>query len=169
MSLPFYPPRSFCFALAFEDSAVDASFQEISGLKMEWTTEEVAEGGVNQFVHRLPQRTKYGNLVMKRGLVRGKSPLAEWLAASFAGNFAATFVDPRTIVVMLLDMWRRPIVAWTLFGAYPVSWDHSSLNSTENGLMIETIELSCNWFSRKTYVHSEGIETDLAEEMQLAS
>jgi phage tail-like protein len=160
VSLPFYPPRSFCFALAFEDSDIDASFQEISGLKTELTTEEVEEGGVNRFVHRLPLRTKYSNLIMKRGVVRTKSPLADWLDIGFAGNFAATLVDPRTIVVMLLDMWRRPIVAWTLFGAYPVSWDHSALNSTGNDLLIETIELSCNWVKRKAYTYDT--DNDLA-------
>jgi phage tail-like protein len=166
VSLPFYPPRSFCFALAFEDSDVDASFQEINGLKTELTTEEVAEGGVNRYVHRLPVRTKYSNLIMKRGVVRTKSPLAEWLDTGFAGNFAATLVDPRTIVVMLLDMWRRPIVAWTLFGAYPVSWDHSSLNSTGNDLLIETIEISCNWVKRKTYAYNNE-EMGLTDKMGL--
>jgi phage tail-like protein len=148
--------------LAFEESDVDASFQEISGLKTEWTTEEVAEGGVNRFVHRLPLRTKFGNLILKRGVLRGKSPLADWLNSSFAGDFAATLVDPRTIVVMLLDMWRRPIVAWTLFAAWPVSWDHSAMNSTGNDLMIETIELSCAWFKRKTYTYGVT-DNDLAE------
>lgn len=170
MSLPFYPPRSFCFALAFEDSEIDASFQEISGLKTELTTEEVAEGGVNRFVHRLPLRTKYSNLIMKRGVVRTRSPLADWLDTGFAGNFAASLVDPRTLVVMLLDMWRRPIVAWTLFGAYPLSWDHSSLNSTGNDLLIETIELSCNWVKRRTYTYDS--DNDLAtarKEVSLAS
>ena len=148
--------------MAFESSDIDASFQEISGLKTEWTTEEVAEGGVNRFVHRLPLRTKHSNLIMKRGLVRTKSPLADWLETSFAGNFAATFVDSRTIVVMLLDMWRRPIVSWTLFAAWPVSWDHSAMNSTGNDLMIETIELSCAWFKRKTYTYG-AMDNDLAE------
>ena len=174
MSLPFYPPRSFCFALAFEDSDVDASFQEISGLKTEMTTQDVEEGGVNQYVHRLPLRAKYGNLILKRGLVRRQSPLADWLGAGFAGNYAASLVDPRTIVVMLLDMWRRPVVAWTLFGAYPVSWDHSAMNATDNGLMIETIEISCNWFKRKTYQYQNeeaGLVQDsgLIKETSLAS
>ena len=168
MSLPFYPPRSFCFALAFEDSDVDASFQEISGLKTEWTTEEVAEGGVNQFVHRLPVRTKFSNLVMKRGLVRRKSPMADWLNLCFAGNFAAAQVDPKTVIVMLLDMWRRPIVSWSLFDAYPVSWDYSTLNATENGLLIETIEISCNWFKRRTYLYDDE-QAGSGKEMSLAS
>ena len=107
---------------------------------------------------------------MKRGVVRTRSPLADWLDTGFAGNFAASLVDPRTLVVMLLDMWRRPIVAWTLFGAYPLSWDHSSLNSTGNDLLIETIELSCNWVKRRTYTYDS--DNDLAtarKEVSLAS
>jgi phage tail-like protein len=155
VTLPFYPPRAFCFAFSFDGSSQDASFQEISGLKTEWTTEEVREGGENGYVHQLPVRTKYENLVLKRGVVRRESPLAQWLAASFAGNFAVQKVQVKTAIVMLLDARSRPLVQWTLAGAYPVSWAHSALNATESALLIETIELSCRQCQRKTYAYSD--------------
>jgi phage tail-like protein len=166
VSLPFapisslYPPRAFCFTFSFDGSSVDASFQEISGLKTEWTTQEVAEGGQNSYVHRLPLRTKFSNLVLKRGVVRHASPLAAWLTTSFSANFAVQKVQPKTAIVMLLDVASRPLVQWTLSDAYPVAWDHSALNATESNLLIETIELSCSRFDRKSYVYSD--ETNAA-------
>jgi phage tail-like protein len=155
VTLSFYPPRAFCFSFSLDGSSMDASFQEISGLKSEWTTEDVQEGGENGYVHRLPLRTKFGNLILKRGVVRRASPLANWLTASFAGNFLVHKVQVKTAIVMLLDAQSRPLVKWTLAGAYPVSWDHSILNASESALLIETIELSCRQFQRDTYAYSD--------------
>ena len=155
MSVPFYPPPAFCFDLSFDGSRVDASFQEISGLKVEWTTEDVEEGGQNRFVHKLPLRTRHSNLVLKRGVVRRTSALADWLKTAFQANFAAAPAQPKTVVVKLLDGKKRPIVKWTLTGAYPVSWDHSALNANESSILIETVELSCRFFERQTYTYGE--------------
>ena len=154
MSVPFYPPPSFCFEVSFGRSRVDASFQEISGLKVEWTFEEVEEGGQNRFVHRLPKRTQHSNLVLKRGVVRRKSALADWLQTAFRGDFAADPVQAQDVMVKLLDGKRQPIVQWTLTGAWPVSWDHSPLKSTESDILVETVELSCRFFERKTFTYA---------------
>ena len=155
MAVNFYPPPAFCFEVSFDRSGVDASFQEISGLKVEWTTEEVPEGGQNRFVHRLPLRTQHSNLVLKRGVARRQSKLADWLKTAFQANFVAQPAQTKTIVVKLLDGQERPIVKWTLHGAYPVSWDHSPLNSTESSLLIETMEVSCRFFERETFTYGE--------------
>jgi len=160
VSFPFYPPRAFCFTFALEASTADGSFQEISGLKVNWTWDEVKEGGQNGFTHRLPLRTEYSNLVLKRGVVRRASPLATWLSACFEGNFAVQKVEAKTAIVMLLDGAGRPQVQWTLEGAYPLSWDHSSLNATESNLLIETIELTCRGLRRQTHVYPD--ETNAA-------
>lgn len=158
MFSPFLPPRSFYFTFGLEGcDSTDASFQEISGLKAEWTTEEVTEGGQNSFVYRLPTRTKFSNLTLKRGVVRHGSNLAAWLSRSFSADFVSNRVEPKTAVVMLLDTFSRPHVAWTVVGAYPVSWDHSEMKSTDSGLMVETIELSCYRFFRRTFAYPDEV------------
>ena len=101
MSVPFYPPPSFCFALSFDRSGIDASFHEISGLKVNWTYDEVEEGGQNRFVHKLPKRTEHSNLILKRGVLTSPSPLAEWLKTAFAGAFYAERAQPKTLTVQL--------------------------------------------------------------------
>ena len=43
-------------------------FTEVSGLQVEVGVETVAEGGQNGFVHKLPSRMTWPNLVLRRGL-----------------------------------------------------------------------------------------------------
>jgi phage tail-like protein len=144
----FDPPASFHFAVSLSGNWLESSFQEVSGLKAEWTTEDVREGGQNRFVHRLPLRTRYSNVVLKRGVVLTPSPLAEWLKKSFRANFSSARVETKSVIILLLNSKRIPVLKWWLAGAYPVSWDHSPLASMENNLLIETIELSYAFFER---------------------
>jgi len=53
------------------------NFNRVSGLSVNLEPEEIAEGGENRFKHKLPIRTKYANLVLKRGLLID-SGVIEW-------------------------------------------------------------------------------------------
>ena len=85
-----YPPVGFHFSVALDAgilldslfSGPDASFQEVSGMRVQFGSEDVAEGGVNQFVHRLPKPPTYSNLTLKRGVVVLPSPLAFWVSGT---------------------------------------------------------------------------------------
>src|SRR4051812_9918058 len=76
----YYPPVSFYFAVKFSgiSNVEDTAFSEVSGLDAERPVVEVKEGGENRYSHRLPDRAKYGNLVLKRGLLVWSSGLADW-------------------------------------------------------------------------------------------
>ena len=63
----YVPPPVFAFRVDIDGAESDTSFQEVSGLEVQFETEDVVEGGQNRFVHRLPTRTKYSNLLLKRG------------------------------------------------------------------------------------------------------
>jgi len=142
------PPAAFHFSVSLGADRAESSFQEVSGLKAEWTTEEVKEGGQNRFVHRLPLRTRYSNVLLKRGVVLRTSALATWLTRSFRADFSSSPVKTTNLVVLLLNAQQQPILKWWLAGAYPVSWDHSTLSSMESNLLVETIELSYAFFER---------------------
>ena len=76
----YYPPVGFHFKVEFQDienRTNDHQFQSVSGLSVDLETEEIAEGGENRFKHKIPVRTKYPNLVLKRGLLID-SGLIEW-------------------------------------------------------------------------------------------
>ncbi|CAN5330689.1 hypothetical protein BH23BAC1_BH23BAC1_17710 [soil metagenome] len=75
----YYPPVGFHFLVKFEDFSeeTDTYFQEVNGLSVTINTEEFAEGGENQFVHKLPKGTSYDNLVLKRGIIKN-SKILNW-------------------------------------------------------------------------------------------
>ncbi len=163
-----YPPPSFYFQVQFGDVSdpdekpqppklaaddpnadVDMRFQEVSGLSHEIGTEDVPEGGENQFTYRLPTKGKYTNLVLKRG-VMVNSGLVKWI-----NNALDLFkFKPVDITVNLLNEKGTPLVKWNFVKAYPVKWATSDLKAQENAILVETLELAYQSFS-KSYVKQQ--------------
>ena len=150
----YYPPAGFYFSVAVAGGAVDARFQEVSGISTEFTVQETADGGENRFVHKLPGRTHHGPLVLKRGVIPEGSELGAWIAATVGSSLTSQII-PRHIVVTLLDGSGEPLVMWGFSGAYPTRWQISDLNSMENRLLAETLEFSYQFYV-KTTVGSGG-------------
>ncbi len=143
----YYPPVGFHFKVEFigvaDGNDSDTRFQEVSGLNMELGTEEVIEGGENRFSHKLPDRAKYGNLVLKRGMLRD-SQLISWCKDAIENfNFS-----PVEVIVMLLNENHEPLASWTFSKVWPVKWNISDFKSTDNSIVVETLELAYNYFRR---------------------
>jgi phage tail-like protein len=155
MSDVYYPPPGFHFrvtvlgvgALMAELTGVDASFQEVSGIESKWETEDVAEGGENRFVHRLPRPASYSNLVLKRGLVYRDSFFAEWVGQTIGSGLSLPIVT-QNLLVTLLNEKANPIVAWVFVNAWPVRWEVTGLDSMRNEVATESLEFSYNYFER---------------------
>lgn len=73
----YYPPLGYHFRVEFNHIKGEFQFQSVSGLNVELETEQIPEGGENRFTHKLPVRTNYPNLVLKRGLLVN-SELIKW-------------------------------------------------------------------------------------------
>lgn len=144
----YVPPPAFSFRVSIEGADGDTGFQEVSGLQVEIETEDVAEGGQNRFVHKLPTRSKYANLILKRGVVTGASAFGTWVTKAMSRGLVREG-GSKTIVIQLTDNSPKPLMVWKVFGAYPLRWDHGPLNSMSNEVLIETIELSYQFFSRQ--------------------
>jgi len=121
----------------------DVRFQEVTGLAAEVTTEELREGGLNEYAHRLPTGAKYGNLVLKRGYVHG-SEVTDWFRKAIE-DFEFT---PRDVTVTLLNEEHEPLAAWSFTRAYPVKWTISDFKAQDNALAIESLELTYASFRR---------------------
>jgi phage tail-like protein len=153
--LSSYPLPAFYFTVFMAGSLIenlgipspDASFSEVSGLEVVLETEDVHEGGVNHFVHRLPVGTVQKNIVMKRGVLGQESPLALW-AATTIGSTLAVPILTQTLVVMLLGPDHLPKLVWNIRRAWPVRWDWGTLNSTRNEVLVETLEFAHSGVSR---------------------
>jgi phage tail-like protein len=117
---------------------VDCGFQEISGFSSKLNGDKYREGGSNTSDIFLPTGVEWGNLVAKRGVVRG-SAMITWIKTSL---FTFTFV-PQPIIVTLWGDNRVPEVVWTFLNAYPVSLSTSNLDSGAKGsaeVLVDTIE-----------------------------
>lgn len=141
------PFSSFYFRVSILGAAfeVDAAFQEVSGLSVKMDTEEVTSGGENRFKYRLPSVPKYQNLLLKRGITDADSPFRDWCENTITAGLD-TVIVPKELQVVLLDENATPCLSWVVHHAYPVAWQASELNSEKNQLLIETIELSFNYF-----------------------
>ena len=137
----YYPPLGFHFKVEFTNLKGEFQFQSVSGLTVNLETEEIAEGGENRFKHKLPVKTKFPNLVLKRGLLVD-SALIKWCREAVE-DFNIT---PTDITISLLNEEHEPLMTWNVVHAYPVKWGMGDFNAEENKLVIETIELAYNYF-----------------------
>lgn len=145
----FYPPSAFYFKVVFGNRAnsPDSSFQDVSGISSEMSTEEVPEGGENRFVHKLPTAIKHPNLELKRGIAPSTSPLVVWCQSVMERGFIEK-IEPQTIRVYLLDEKAQPLRGWVFVNAFPVKWEVDGFNSTKNEVAIEKITFSYTYSKR---------------------
>ena len=150
MADPFYSPVSFYFSVSIEaDPEQNVGFQEVSGINLNMEVESISEGGENRFVHRLPGRTKYENLVLKRGVMSRDAAIAQWCRNTLEGGFGKT-IETKSLMVQLLDANNsKPLMSWRFYGAYPVEWTIPSLDAMKNELVVESLEIAYNYFDRE--------------------
>jgi phage tail-like protein len=147
----YYPPVGFHFRVEVLDLAPhktienDSRFTEVSGLSVEMATEEVAEGGENRFIQKYPTRTKYSELVLKRGLLTN-SEVLKWIRDCIEDYN----IQPKNVNVQLLNENHEPLVTWHLSKAYPTKWSVSDLNASNNAVVIETLQLFYQRFTFET-------------------
>jgi phage tail-like protein len=127
--------------VALNDS--ELRFQEVSGLAKNLELEDFKEGGENRFSHRLPNPGKYGNIVLKRGMMT-KSNLISWCFDAI-DNF---IFKPADVTITLLDEKSNAISTWNIVKAYPVKWSTTDFKAQENSIVIESLELAYQYFTK---------------------
>ncbi|MBD2450066.1 phage tail protein [Nostoc sp. FACHB-152] len=131
------PYAAFNFWVEIKGLVV-GGFSEVSGLQAETETEDYHEGGVNNFVHRLPKGTKFPNLVLKRGITESVE-LWQWHQNVINGD-----IKRQNGSVVLLDNTGSEKWRWNFSDAYPVKWAGPDLKADGNTVALETLELAHN-------------------------
>jgi len=108
----------------------------VSGLQVEMEVFEYAEGGNNNFVHRLPGRTKVSNLTLKRGMT-GSNDFFKWYAEVASGT-----IKRRNVSVIRYDVRGTELTRWSFVKAYPIKWVGPQLSAAGHDAAIETLELA---------------------------
>ena len=114
----------------------------MSGLSVEYDYESFKEGGENRFEHKLPVRTKYADMVLKRGMLTD-SAVIKW----FLDAFRDREFKPSDVNVILMNEKGEPLRTWNVAHAIPKKWPVSDLNANENSVVIETMELTYRYFT----------------------
>ncbi|MDI9311625.1 MAG: phage tail protein [Limnohabitans sp.] len=141
----YYPPVGFHFLVEFAGLGTvqkDHQFQSVSGLSVDIETEEINEGGENRFKHKVPVKTKFPNLVLKRGILLD-SKVIDWCKKAIE-NFE---FKPINLTIKLLNEEHQPLISWNIVHAYPVKWSVEDFNAQESKLVIESFELTYNYFT----------------------
>ncbi len=130
-----YPYASFRFRVEI-DGITEAQFSEVTGLSLETEVEPYEEGGVNDFVHQLPKRTKYQHIILKHGIT-DKDELWRWYEDVIRGDFKR-----KSGAIILMDLSGEDKLRWEFIKAYPVKWSGPDLKADSSTVAFETIELA---------------------------
>lgn len=118
----------------------EAVFSEVTGLTVETEVFEYAEGGVNDYAHKLPGRTRFTNITLKRGWSKSDE-LWKWYAKIVDGK-----MERRPVSIVMYENKGsnagQPVARWDLERAYPVRWQGPDFRSDGNATAIESLEIA---------------------------
>lgn len=115
-------------------------FTECTVPNVEWTPEEVKEGGLNTYTHQLLGRRGKTNFTLKNGV--GTSTLITWYMQIMMEQFEVLGVNTlrRPVTILLLSSLKIPIMTWHIDNALPIKWTGPQLNTSQNSIAVQTLE-----------------------------
>ncbi len=148
------PPIAHHFLLEVDGVEIGV-FSEVEGLNITIETEDINEGGQNGYVHKLPSRMTWPNLVFKRGLTESDT-LFRWLEKSSGEGFAGSGnkLVRSTGAVTALDSLGKRLRSWDLIDVFPVQWTGPKFATGENTALQEELEVAHHGFRAKTQASS---------------
>jgi phage tail-like protein len=144
------PPTSARFL--FEVDGVEiGTFREVYGLQVSIAFQEIHEGGQNGFVHKVPGRMSWPNVVFRRGMTESDN-LFDWLSKAsgegYAGN--SNKLTRSTGAVTAIDDIGNRLRSWEFDSVFPVRWKGPDFNVTSNDFLDEELEVAHHGFRAKT-------------------
>ena len=144
-------PRQGSFLFEVDGVSI-GTFAEVHGLEMHVAVTTYAEGGENGFVHQLPGRMSWPNIVLRRG-VTDSDALFDWVNKSSGSGFAANSnkLTRSTGAITALGSNGSRLRSWELQGVMAVRWSGPSFNVGSDEGLSEEIELAHHGFKSKTF------------------
>lgn len=133
------PYADYDFEVGIDGESV-AGFAAVSGLEMEMETIPYREGGVDDYVHRLPGQFDHATLELQRGMT-ADATFWQWIQAVMSGDLTR-----KNVRIELTGKDRD--LAWQFRNAYPTAWRGPDLTSTTGGIAIESVEFTYERFDR---------------------
>lgn len=148
--------RKYQFEVEIIDGPKVGGFDKISGLNMQMETVQYREGGVNNYVHKLPGQYTHSTIVLENGIVNDKAVFA-WMNELKWGEEKVE--DKRHNVEVKIPCGPQKDERWgfEIYDAYPVQWDGPDLRSEASGdIARQTLELAHNGFTNLSGTPGKG-------------
>jgi len=117
------------------EGVTSGAFKAVDGLDSETEIIEYQDGD-DLTLRKRPGRTKYANIVLKRGYVNTKD-FWEWRKLVVQGK-----VERKSGSVILLDDAGGEVMRYNFFEAWPCAWRGFSLEGKGSDNAVEEIELA---------------------------
>lgn len=128
-------------------NVIQAHFRECTGLQLQTEVFEYAEGGLNSYTHKLPVRTKVGNVTLKKGLVQ-QDDLWNWYYDVVNG-----IIKPSSVSILVYEnkvmAQSNPVLHWTLHDALPIKWVGPNFKSDESAVAVDQLEFICGALTKE--------------------
>ncbi|OQY24151.1 MAG: phage tail protein [Chloroflexi bacterium] len=132
------PIPAFRFHVEIE-GIIEGAFLECKGLGLKWKVFKYKEGGVNNYVHQLPERVDYSKVTLKRG-VDFSHALWDWCQQGIRNGR----VERKNVSIVQFNTAGEEVKRWNLTDAYPINWKGPQLKSQSKKVAIETLQLVYN-------------------------
>ncbi len=130
------PLPVYHFQVEWGGASID--FSEVSGLNVYVDIVEYNDGtSPDRTPRKLPGRTHFSNVTLKRGVIKGDNELFTWMM-----NSSANKPERRDILIKLLDEDHQPVVVWKIRNAFPVRYASPVLIAGSSEAAIEELEIA---------------------------
>ena len=132
----------------FEVDGVEIGiFSSVSGLQVTAETEDIQEGGQNGYVHKVPGRFSWPNVIFRRGLTQADA-LFDWMQKTSGEGFssAGNKVTRSTGAITAIAADGKRLRAWNLDAVLPIRWKGPDFDVESGTPLSEELEICHHGF-----------------------
>lgn len=131
-----WPLPKFYFKVSI-DKLGELTFEEVSGLEVEWPTEQQDGNNMQLSESTIPGINRYDILHLKKGTFVSNNKLLDWF-----DTIRLNINQRESMTISLLDQEGNPTVVWKVANARPIKVTGVNLKSDGNEATIEQLDLS---------------------------
>lgn len=131
-----WPLPKFCFKVSIGKLG-ELSFEEVSGLEVEWPTEQQDGNNMQLSESTIPGINRYDILHLKKGTFVSNNKLIDWF-----DTIKLNISQRESMIISLLDQEGNPTMVWKVANARPIKVTGVNLKSDGNEVTIEQLDLA---------------------------
>lgn len=131
-----WPLPKFCFKVSIGKLG-ELTFEEVSGLEVEWPTEQQDGNNMQLSESTIPGINRYDILHLKKGTFVSNNKLVDWF-----DTVKLNIEQRESMIISLLDQEGNPTMVWKVANARPIKVTGVNLKSDGNEVTIEQLDLA---------------------------